>query len=289
MSEQDKIRENVSKAYARAVESPTPPPGDSGAPVQKGVAVKSAGYHDADLESLPRDAVENSFGCGNPLAFSDVAEGDVVVDLGSGAGIDVLLAAKKVGPTGRAIGIDMTDEMIARARANIAASGVTNAEIRKGTVENLPVDDDSVDWVISNCVINLSPEKPKVYAEIARVLKPGGCMIVTDIVASDLPSWVLNDKALHASCLAGAIDEETYLDGLRQAGLEEVEVRERVVYDQALLEPFIASELPGGTQSACCPEESSGGASSGISSVADAAKSLVGKVSSVKIFARKPR
>ncbi|MHC4107511.1 MAG: methyltransferase domain-containing protein, partial [Planctomycetota bacterium] len=119
--------------------------------------MKLAGYHAPELESLPPDAVVNSFGCGNPLAFGEVKAGDVVVDLGSGAGIDLLLAAQKVGPTGRVIGIDMTDEMIAKARENLAAAGATNIEVRKGLIEDLPIEANSVDWVISNCVINLSP------------------------------------------------------------------------------------------------------------------------------------
>jgi ubiquinone/menaquinone biosynthesis C-methylase UbiE len=126
-------------------------------PTQKGVVVKVAGYSREELDALPHEAVTNSFGCGNPLAFGDVREGDVVLDLGSGAGIDILLAGKIVGPGGRAIGIDMTDEMIVKARENIRRSGLTNVEVRKGIIEELPVESSSVDWVISNCVINLSP------------------------------------------------------------------------------------------------------------------------------------
>ena len=157
----------------------------------KGVVAKLAGYSDEEFAALPADAVVNSFGCGNPLAFSAVQPGEVVLDLGSGAGIDLLLAARKVGAAGRVIGVDMTEEMIARARANIAAAGIENAEVRQGIIEELPVEDSSVDWVISNCVINLSPEKPRVFAEIARVLKPGGTMLVSDIVAEDLPEEIV--------------------------------------------------------------------------------------------------
>ena len=170
MSDKQQVRESVSKAYAKAVAAES-----EGScccsPVQKGVVAKLAGYSSEELATLPADAVVNSFGCGNPLAFSEIGEGEVVLDLGSGAGIDILLAAKKVGPTGKAIGVDMTDEMIARGQENVAAAGLENVDLRKGLIEDMPVESESIDWVISNCVINLSPEKPKVFAEIARVLK----------------------------------------------------------------------------------------------------------------------
>lgn len=286
MNDMNKIRENVSRAYARAVESPTPGSCCCSAPAQKGVVAKLAGYSTADLNSLPPEAVANSFGCGNPLAFSDVKEGDVVLDLGSGAGIDVLIAAKKVGPKGRAIGIDMTDEMIAKARDNFFLSGLTNVEVRKGIIEELPVDAASVDWVISNCVINLSPEKPRVFAEIARVLKPGGRLLVSDIVAQDLPEWVLRDARLYSSCVAGAISEEEYLQGLRDAGLVDVEVRERFVYDASQLHGFIGSELADVVESSgCC-----GGGTSTLApaDLKESVKELTGKIWSAKFYARKP-
>ena len=164
MSKQETIRQQVSKNYAKAITRPTssgccqPTEETSGccsAPAPKGEVVKLAGYDEVSLKELSPDTVSNSFGCGNPVAYSGVKPGDVVVDLGSGAGIDILIAAKKVGKDGRVIGVDMTDEMIARAEANISAAGLTNVEVRKGIIEELPVDSDSVDWVISNCVINL--------------------------------------------------------------------------------------------------------------------------------------
>ena len=200
MNDDDAVRSNVSKAYAQAVADPSNH-GCCTAPVQKGIVVKLAGYTGPELSSLPPEAVVNSFGCGNPLAFAEVKEGDVVVDLGAGAGIDILLAGKVVGPSGRVIGIDMTDEMIAKASENIAAAGVSNVEVRKGLIEEMPVESDSVDWVISNCVINLSPEKAKVFAEIARVLKPGGRMSLSDIVVDEMPDWVRDDEALYCSCV----------------------------------------------------------------------------------------
>ncbi|MHC4696517.1 MAG: arsenite methyltransferase [Planctomycetota bacterium] len=292
MSESRQVREKVSKAYARAVCAPSPRGSPCCGPAQKGEVVKLAGYTRDELESLPPEAVVNFFGCGNPLALGEVKEGDVVLDLGSGAGIDILLAAKKVGPTGRAIGIDMTDEMIAKAQENIANSELENAEIRKGIIEDLPVESGSVDWVISNCVINLSPEKPKVFAEIARVLKPGGRMLVSDIVVTDLPDSIRKDQALYNSCVAGAISEEEYIDGLRRAGLSDVEVRERIVYDATQLRAFTRSEFedladsasPTSGQEACC----CGPATATASATNDIVESLVGKIWSAKFFARKP-
>jgi len=282
MNDAETIRKSVSLAYAEAVSSPSGSCCSS--PVQKGVAAKLAGYTREELDALPPEAVVNSFGCGNPLAYNEVREGDVVLDLGSGAGIDVLLAAKKVGPAGRVIGVDMTDEMIAKAEENIAASRLDNIEVRKGIIEDLPVESGSVDWVISNCVINLSPDKPRVFAEIARVLKSGGRMLVSDIVVKEMPDWVRRDKRLYSSCVAGAISEEEYLDGLRNVGLRDVQVRERLVYDVDQLRAFIQSELADPNQEqACC-----GGSAADDAGARRAAEAMVGKVWSAKIYAQKP-
>ncbi len=150
-------------------------------------SAKFADYSAHELEGTPKEAVEASFGCGNPVAYSSVKPGDTVLDLGCGAGLDLLIAAEKVGPEGKVIGVDMTDAMLEKARRTIESSGLKNIELRKGFVESLPVEADAVEWVISNCFINLSPDKGKVFAETARVLKPGGCMIVSEIVAQDLP------------------------------------------------------------------------------------------------------
>ncbi len=231
-----------SQADALAQDSAAGSAGDSLRPRANGITAL-AGYSDDDVAGLPEDAVANSFGCGNPLAFSQVREGDVVLDLGSGAGIDLLLAAKKVGPTGRVIGVDMTDAMIERARANIAEAGATNVEVRKGIIEELPVETGSVDWVISNCVINLSPEKDKVFAEIARVLKPGGRFLISDIVVEDFPAILRKSVTLYSACVGGAISETEYQDGLRQAGLEDVNVHARTVYDAATLKGLVEEEL----------------------------------------------
>jgi arsenite methyltransferase len=283
MSDHQGIRENVAKDYARAVTAEVGGGCCGGKSVQKGVAAKLAGYTDQELAALPAEAVVNSFGCGNPLAFSSVQEGQVVLDLGSGAGIDLLLAARKVGPVGRVIGVDMTDEMIAKARENIAASKLTNVEVRKGIIEELPVDTASVDWVISNCVINLSPEKPRVFREIARVLKPGGTMVVSDIVAENLPPEVLNSPLLYSSCVAGAISEKDYIAGLKEVGLVDVEVLGRLVYDRQQLEGFIGSELAElkKAERGCC-----GGSGGGVAK--KLAEKFQGTIWSLKVKARKP-
>jgi len=162
-----------------------------------------------------------------------------VLDLGPGAGLDLLIAARKVGPSGQVIGVDMTEEMISKAEENIKAAGVKNIEIRKGFIEELPVKSSSVDWVISNCVINLSPEKEKVFSEISRVLKPGGRMVVSDMVGENIPEWLRENKNLYSACISGVISEKEYLSGLRKAGLEKVKVSERKTYQSDELELFI--------------------------------------------------
>jgi arsenite methyltransferase len=285
MSTEQAVRDEVSTRYAKAVtgKSDAADGGCCSGPVQKGTVVKIAGYTSEELEALPPEAVVNSFGCGNPLAFADVQPGQTVVDLGSGAGIDILIAAKKVGPTGKAIGIDMTDEMIAKANENIATAGLDNVEVRKGIIEEMPIDDNSVDWVISNCVINLSPEKPKVFAEIARILKPGGTMQVSDIVVQELPDWVRQDKALYAACVSGAISEEEYIAGLAAAGLTDIEVTERLVYDKPQLKGLMESEMTDEmvVSLGCCGD--------GAAAVMDGlAEQFEGKIWSAKIRAKKP-
>ena len=186
----------------------------------------------------PVPEAELGLSCGNPLAFSHLKKGDVVLDLGSGAGKDVFLAAQKVGDAGRAIGVDMTPEMLSLARKNavkfFAATGLANVEFREGHIENLSVDDASVDVVISNCVINLSPDKPQVFREVFRVLKPGGRMIVSDIVLNrPLPETAKTDANLYAACIAGALLREEYLDAIRRAGFARVELLNDHTYSTA--------------------------------------------------------
>jgi len=182
-------------------------------------------YDAATRQGLPDAAVLASLGCGNPIAVAELREGETVLDLGSGGGIDVLLSARRVGETGRAIGVDMTDEMLELARRNAADAGATNVEFRKGTIEQLPVDDESVDVVISNCVINLASDKAAVFAEIARVLKPGGRMGVSDIVADDgLTPAQRAERGSYVGCIAGALSFREFRAGLREVGLTDVEV-----------------------------------------------------------------
>jgi SAM-dependent methyltransferase len=205
-----------------------------------GTAAKTAGYSTAELGQF-NDASTSSFGCGNPLAFEGVKHGEVVIDLGSGAGFDLLIASEKVGDDGKVIGIDMTDAMIEAARTNAARAGATNVEVRKGTIEELPVEDGTVDWVISNCVINLSPEKDRVFKEIARVLKPGGRFAISDIVAEDVPDKVRDQAEVFSACIGGAISESEYEAGLKSAGLSEVEVAERYVYEASQLREMVGA------------------------------------------------
>jgi SAM-dependent methyltransferase len=182
-------------------------------------------YGAAEKEGLPDAALLASLGCGNPVAVAELREGETVLDLGSGGGIDVLLSARRVGPTGHAIGVDMTDEMLALARKNAAEAGATNVEFRKGTIESLPLADASVDVVISNCVINLASDKQAVFREIARVLRPGGRMGVSDVVADDLLTPEQRaERGSYVGCIAGALSFREFRTGLAAAGLTDVEV-----------------------------------------------------------------
>jgi arsenite methyltransferase len=182
-------------------------------------------YSALQREELPDAAVLASLGCGNPTAVADMHEGERVLDLGSGGGIDVLLSAKRVGPTGRAIGLDMTDEMLALAQKNAADAGATNVEFLKGHIEAIPLPADSVDVVISNCVINLAADKPAVFREIARVVKPGGRVGVSDIVAEDrLSPEERAERGSYVGCIAGALSFSEYVEGLQAVGFADVSV-----------------------------------------------------------------
>ena len=204
---------------------------------------KMVGYSEDELASLPEGA-NLGVGCGNPLAFSAVKEGDTVVDLGSGAGIDCFLAAQKVGESGRVIGVDMTPEMLAKARANADKGGYTNVEFREGVIEELPIEDNSVDIVISNCVINLSPDKDKVFSEIHRVLKPGGRYFVSDIVLRrELPEPIRNSAAAYSACVAGALLKDDYIGISEGMGFRDIEVMSEAVYPLDILtaDPTVSS------------------------------------------------
>ncbi|MDO8585522.1 MAG: arsenite methyltransferase [Armatimonadota bacterium] len=197
---------------------------ESGDPGAATAVAKEIGYHDDELTAVPKGA-NLGLGCGNPVAIAGIREGEVVLDLGSGAGLDVFLAAERVGETGRVTGVDMTGEMIAAARKNAEAAGYRNVEFRQGDIENLPVESSSVDLVISNCVLNLVPDKRRAFAEIYRVLKPGGRMAVADIVLdAPLPTEFSEDADAYCACVSGAISRAVYLKGLREAGLDNVKV-----------------------------------------------------------------
>lgn len=185
---------------------------------------KRIGYTDQDLAAVPEGA-NLGLGCGNPVALASLKEGESVLDLGSGAGIDCFLAAQRVGPQGRVIGVDMTPEMIERARKNAKKAGHSNVEFRLGEIDDLPVEDKSVDAVISNCVINLAPDKSKVFAEAFRVLKPGGRMMVSDIVVlRELPAAVKGSIEAYVGCVAGAIRKDVYLAAMEAAGFQDVSI-----------------------------------------------------------------
>jgi SAM-dependent methyltransferase len=218
------VREVVREKYAAAARAAAAGTLAGCSPADETGAFGAALYAD-DEGSGP--AVEASLGCGVPTAVADLHEGEVVLDLGSGAGADVLISARRVGPTGRAIGIDMTDEMLDLARRNATEAGIGNVEFRKGYLEQLPLPDASVDVVISNCVINLSGDKPKVLAEAARVLRPGGRFAVSDVIADpDLDAQTKADMASWTGCIAGALTEGEFRTALAAAGLVGVEIRE---------------------------------------------------------------
>lgn len=188
-------------------------------------------YNDDEKGALPEKAVAASLGCGNPTALAKLQPGEVVLDLGSGGGIDVILSAKRVGPAGKAYGLDMTDEMLALARENQKKAGVENVEFLKGAIENVPLPDNSVDVVISNCVINLSGNKDRVLAEAFRVLRPGGRLAVSDVVVrGEVPADIRKSMELWVGCIAGALEENEYREKLGRVGFESIEVEPTRVY-----------------------------------------------------------
>jgi ubiquinone/menaquinone biosynthesis C-methylase UbiE len=189
-------------------------------------------YDETQAAAIPIEAMLASLGCGNPTALAELRPGEVVLDLGSGGGIDVLLSAKRVGPTGKAYGLDMTDDMLALARENQQKAGVTNVEFLKGEIEGIPLPDNSVDVIISNCVINLAADKDRVVAEAFRVLKPGGRVAVSDVVVrgGDIPDAVRHSMELWVGCVAGALEDGAYREKLTRAGFERVEVETTRIY-----------------------------------------------------------
>ena len=200
-------------------------------------------YDDSQALQIPEEALRASLGCGNPTALAQLNPGETVLDLGSGGGIDVLLSAKRVGPTGKAYGLDMTDEMLALANENKRKAGATNVEFLKGEIENIPLPDNSVDVIISNCVINLSADKSRVLREAFRVLKPGGRFAVSDVVTrGQVNEEIRKSVLLWVGCVAGALDESEYRDKLGSAGFERIEIEPTRVYNVEDARAFLSAE-----------------------------------------------
>ena len=259
MSTDDEVREAVRARYAAAALAVTAAAASPGAAAgccpapEQSDAFGSARYAAAEQAELPADAVTASLGCGNPMVVADLLPGERVLDLGSGGGIDVLLSARRVGPTGFAYGVDMTDEMLTLARANAATAGATNVEFRKGTIEKVPLADGAVDVVISNCVVNLSTDKPAVLAEMFRVLVPGGRIGIADVVAED--SLVPAERAKrgsHVGCIAGALSRREYVDGLTAVGFVDAEVTFTHEAAPGMHGALVRARKPAADAASCC-------------------------------------
>jgi arsenite methyltransferase len=223
---------------------------------QAGDPITSNLYSAVETAALPHDAVIASLGCGNPTALAELNAGETVLDLGSGGGIDVLLSARQVGPNGKAYGLDMTEEMLALARRNQQSAGVHNVEFLKGDIEAIPLPDDSVDVIISNCVINLAADKGRVLSEAFRVLRPGGRFAVSDVVVrGEIPEALRRSMELWVGCVAGALSEEEYVSQLRNAGFEEIGLEPTRIYELEDAKVFLES---GGLSREILPSEVSG-------------------------------
>jgi SAM-dependent methyltransferase len=231
---EEEIRKVVRKGYAKIVSASgsccTPAASCCGGANAARDMSKRIGYTDDELETVPEGA-NLGLGCGNPVALASLREGETVLDLGSGAGFDCFLAANKVGNSGKVIGVDMTPEMLEKARENAKKGGYSNVEFRLGEIENLPVADNSVDVMISNCVINLSPDKRRVFAEAYRILRPNGRLMVSDIVLlKELPASIMNSLEAYVSCVSGAMIREEYLRTIENAGFKQVKIVDETVY-----------------------------------------------------------
>ncbi len=245
MTTEREIKETVRERYAQSARQAQGAAESSccGSETTENV-ISSKLYTTDELQGLPQEAVVASLGCGNPVAMADLHEGEVVLDLGSGGGIDVLLSARRVGPTGKAYGLDMTDEMLELARKNQRQAGVTNVEFLKGEMEDMPLPEGTVDVIISNCVVNLSPDKDKVLTEAFRVLKPGGRLAIADLVVrGQIPDELRRDLEAWAGCVAGALQEGEYRSKLESAGFSDIEVEPLQEYTAADAEGAGLGEL----------------------------------------------
>ena len=245
----DTVRQRYAGAALAVLGGVDGTPGGCCGPDGGGLEPDTAGglYSALELEAVPTTATLASLGCGNPVAVAELLEGETVLDLGSGGGIDVLLSARRVGPTGHAYGLDMTDEMLELARRNAAAAGATNVTFLKGTIESVPLPDASVDVVISNCVVNLAADKTAVFTEIARVLRPGGRVGITDIVAEDQLSGAERAaRGSYVGCIAGALSMAEFRVGLESVGLADVEVRPTHAVAEQMHSAIIRAHKPAG-------------------------------------------
>ncbi|NWG11610.1 arsenite methyltransferase [Candidatus Bathyarchaeota archaeon] len=227
---EEKVKKKVREGYAQIASNSSSCCGSTAAD-ETG---KSIGYTEEELQSVPEGA-NLGLGCGNPVALASLKEGDIVVDLGSGAGFDCFLAAKRVGEKGKVIGVDMTSEMVDKARQNARKGEYTNVEFRLGEIEHLPVADNTADAIISNCVVNLVPNKKKVFEEAFRILKPGGRLMVSDIVLLRELSEALKKRAPPESCIRGAIMKDKYIETIKEAGFQDVKIIEKVPYSEDVL------------------------------------------------------
>jgi len=225
MTTDQQIKEEVRRRYAKSAKRAQESTGGCCGDGDDSNVISSHLYTTDELRELPQEAVVASLGCGNPVAIADMREGETVLDLGSGGGIDVLLSARRVGPNGKAYGLDMTDEMLELARENARKAGVSNVEFLKGEMEAMPLPDSSIDVIISNCVVNLSPDKDGVLREAFRVLKPGGRFAIADIVTrGKMPAALKRSLELWAGCVAGALSEDEYRAKLAGAGFGDIEI-----------------------------------------------------------------
>ncbi len=240
--EEEVIKSAVKEKYGKAAFNVLQGQGCCGSGLGADDPISARIYDALQTEGLPPEAVQASLGCGNPTALAQLQPGEVVLDLGSGGGIDVLLSARRVGPAGKAYGLDMTDEMLALARENQRKAGIENVEFLKGEIENMPLPDDAVDVVISNCVINLSADKDRVLREAFRVLKPGGRLAVSDVVVrGEVDPSIRRNMELWAGCIAGALEEKEYIEKLCAAGFTGIEVEPTRVYRAEDAKEFLSA------------------------------------------------
>jgi arsenite methyltransferase len=238
MKSAKEIKEAVKQKYGSIARQKSSCCGETSSCCNSGTTRLTTGYDGLEMEALPEEA-DLGLGCGFPTRSAGFQEGQTVVDLGSGAGVDCFLAAKAVGPTGKVIGIDMTTEMIEKARTNAKSKNYANVEFRLGELESLPVEDDSVDVVISNCVLNLVPDKEKAFAEIFRILKPNGYFVISDVVyVGEMPKQIQEKLELWTGCLAGALPEDKYLQMMRKVGFQSLQILSETKYDQYATDSF---------------------------------------------------